>query len=254
MELTSTRRRVCLLTGASGVLGRAFCAAYRHEYDIVAVYRRERPWFPAQDAQVVDPLQGDASDAANDNPIYALRADLLARNEARRVVDCALARYGTVDLLVNAAVSTLWASMIGSPELVDSVQRQFAMAVDIPLRLATLLATQCWQGDARGNRDRNRNIVNVSSVAALRVYQGSGQSVYAASKAAMNHLTAHMASEFTRLGVRVNATAANSFPGIVATQRAVDAVRALDQSDRTGMLVVVDGAADEWRPLDAAAP
>jgi hypothetical protein len=39
----------------------------------------------------------------------------------------------------------------------------------------------------------------------------------------------------------------------VSTQRAVEAIRALDQSDRTGMIVVVDGAADEWRPLDRAA-
>src|SRR5690242_5231563 len=109
-----SERRVCLLTGASGVLGRAFCAAYRHEYDIVAVYRRDRPWLPAQDARVVDPLDHAAAVTENEHPIYALRADLLARGEPRRVVEAALARFGTVDLLVNAAVSTLWAPMLGS--------------------------------------------------------------------------------------------------------------------------------------------
>jgi NAD(P)-dependent dehydrogenase (short-subunit alcohol dehydrogenase family) len=253
MALTQPRR-VCLLTGASGVLGRAFCAAYRDQYDIVAVYRRERPWFPSQDARVVDPLARDEPVAENEHPIYALRADLFVPGEARRVVESTLARFGRLDLLVNAAVSTVWAPMLGSMDLVNSVQRQFAMAVDVPLRLATLAAQLCWQADAQRNRESNRNIVNVSSVAALRVYEGSGQSVYAASKAAMNHLTAHMAAEFAAVGVRVNATAANSFPQLVSVQRAADAVRTLDTSTRTGSLLVVDGEKDEWRELDRAAP
>ncbi len=242
-------KRVCLLTGASGVLGRAFCAAHRHEYDIVTVYRRDRPWFSAQDARIVDPLDRSAAIGENEHPIYALRADLLRSGEPRRVVEAALARFGQIDLLVNAAVSTHWSPMLGSMDLVNSVQRQFTLAVDVPLRLATLAAQLSWQADAAHNRALNRNIVNVSSVAALRVYRDSGQSVYAASKAAMNHLTAHMAVEFDRLGVRVNATAANSFPQLVSVERAVGAVRALDTSTRTGALVVVDGEQDEWREL-----
>ncbi|MEO9139200.1 MAG: SDR family oxidoreductase [Jatrophihabitans sp.] len=243
-------RRVCLFTGASGQLGRAFCAAYRDQYDIVAVYRRERPWFPAQDARLVDPLDPGRAVQENAHPIHALRADLLVPGEALRVVESTLARHGRIDLLVNAAVSTLWAPMLGSLDLANSVQRQFALAVDIPLRLATLIAQLHWQADAGNNRVHNRNVVNVSSVAALRVYPGSGQSVYAASKAAMNHLTAHMAVEFERVGVRVNATAANSFPQLVGVARAAEAIRELDASTRTGELLVVDGEQNEWMRLD----
>lgn len=238
-----------MLTGASGTLGRAFCAAYRHEYDIVAVYRRDRPWFPAQDARIVDPLARTGDIAENEHPIYAVRADLLRAGEPRRVVEAALARFNRIDLLVNGAASTLWSPMLASMELVNSVQRQFGMAVDVPLRLATLAAQLCWQADARHNRTHNRNIVNVSSTAALQLYPDSGQSVYAAAKAAMNHLTAHMALEFDPLGVRVNATAANSFPQIVSVQRAVSAIHSLDASNRTGALVVVDGEQDEWQDL-----
>jgi NAD(P)-dependent dehydrogenase (short-subunit alcohol dehydrogenase family) len=248
----SEDRRVCLLTGASGLLGRAFCAAYRDRYDIVAVYRRDRPWFPSQDARVVDPLSPTTPAAENEHPIYALRADLLTPGGPRHVVEATLARYGRIDLIVNAAVSPVWAPMLGSTELADSVRPQFALAVEVPLRLATLAAQLSWQADAARNRERNRNIVNVSSVAALRVYRGSGQSVYAASKAAMNQLTAHMAVEFEPVGVRVNATAANSFPQLVSVARAADAIRTLDTSSRTGELLVVDGDQDEWRRLDPA--
>lgn len=251
MEMTEPRR-VCLFTGASGQLGRAFCAAYRNSYDIVAVYRRERPWFPAQDARVVDPLHPARAQSENEGAIYALQSDLLAPGEPRRVVETALARYGRIDLLVNAAVAPVWAPMLGSSELLDTVRQQFALAVDIPLRLATLAAQLSWQSDAARNRERNRNVVNVSSVAALRVYRGSGQSVYAASKAAMNHLTAHMAAEFEPLGVRVNATAANSFPQLVTAARAAKAIHTLDNSTRTGELVVIDADEDQWCRLDEA--
>lgn len=249
--MTDQPPKVCLITGASGLLGRNFCARYRDTYQIAAVYRRERPWLPAQDASVVDPLDSTAGSAENTHPIYAIQADLMQPGQARRVVEMTLAHYGRIDLLVNAAVSTSWAPMLdGTTRLVDSVSAQFAMAVDIPLRIATHASHLFWQQEAHLNRELGRNIVNVSSVAALRVYQGSGQSIYAASKAAMDHLTAHMAVEFGRLGVRVNATAANSFPQIVSVDRAVDAIRSLDVSDRTGQLLIVDSEQDLWHPLD----
>lgn len=246
-----SERRVCLLTGASGLLGRTFCATYRDRYDIVAVCRRERPWFPAQDARVVDPLDPARDVGENAHPIFALRADLLRRGEPRRVVETTLARFGQLDLVVNAAMATVWSPMLASYDLVNSTAAQFALAVDVPLRLATIAASLSWQADAARNRERNRNVVNVSSVAAMRVYRGSGQSVYAAAKAAMNQLTAHMAVEFAAVGVRVNAMAANSFPQLVSTQRAADAIHALDASERTGALLVVDGEQDEWRDLDS---
>lgn len=251
--MTDQPEKVCLITGASGLLGRTFCARYREQYRIAAVYRRERPWLPSQDAAVIDPLDPAADSAENTHPIYAIQADLMQPGQAPRVVEMTLAHYGRIDLLVNAAVTSQWAPMLdGTTRLVDSVSAQFAMAVDIPLRLATHASHLFWQQEAHRNRELGRNVVNVSSVAALRVYQGSGQSIYAASKAAMDHLTAHMAVEFGRVGIRVNATAANSFPQIVSVDRAVDAIHALDTSDRTGQLLIVDGEQDEWHPLDAS--
>jgi NAD(P)-dependent dehydrogenase (short-subunit alcohol dehydrogenase family) len=253
MVLTSNTKRVCLLTGASGQLGRAFCAAYRSEYDIAAVYHRNRPWFPSQDATTVDPLDPRSDRDENAHPLYTLRADLLAPGEPRRVIQSTLARYGRIDLIVHAAVSSVWQPMLVSHELANSIRTQFAMAVEVPLRLATITAELFWKSQSGDNRALNRNIVNVSSTAALQVYQGSGQSIYAASKAAMNQLSAHMAIEFGALGVRVNAAAPNSFPGYVNVERVVAAIHALDHSEVTGQLVVIDGPRDRWQPLGGRA-
>ena len=68
---------------------------------------------------------------------------------------------------------------------------------------------------------------------------------YAASKAALNQLTGHLAYEFAAVGVRVNATAANSFPSSILVERAARAIASLDEGILNGMIVVVDGAEDE---------
>jgi NAD(P)-dependent dehydrogenase (short-subunit alcohol dehydrogenase family) len=95
------------------------------------------------------------------------------------------------------------------------------------------------------NRQCNRNVVNVSSIAALHIYPSSGQSLYGASKAAFNHVTGYMAQELAPIGIRVNATAPNSFPAIVSTERAALSIRTLDEGADTGTVVVVDGERDE---------
>jgi NAD(P)-dependent dehydrogenase (short-subunit alcohol dehydrogenase family) len=246
------KRRVCLLTGASGRLGSYFCSNFTDEYDIVAVYRYNRPQVAAQDAVWVDPLNPKADLRENDRRIFAVRADLTEERECDRVVELALARYDAIDLLVNGAVSSSWGSMLDSDQLKRSGYSQLITNVLVPLNLAIAVARQAWRGNDEENRLRNRNVVNVSSVAGLRIYAGQGQSIYAASKAALNQLTGHMANEFVPLGVRVNATAANSFPSIVSTARAAEAIVKLDQGTENGTIVVVDGDEDsviQMRPF-----
>ncbi len=246
-------RRVCILTGASGQLGTYFCNQFSDRYDIVAVYRNNRPQVPTHDSRAVDPLdpdgpadKSDPTDApgASRRPVFAVRADVTEERECDRVVELALARYDRVDLVVNAAVYSVWSSMLSSDQLRRSAQYQFTTNVVAPLNMATAVARQFWQGRDPENREQNRNVVNVSSVAGLRIYGGFGQSIYAASKAALNQLTGHMAGEFAPLGVRVNATAPNSFPSIVPTSRAADAIVRLDEGSENGVIVVVDGAED----------
>jgi NAD(P)-dependent dehydrogenase (short-subunit alcohol dehydrogenase family) len=241
---TDTVRRVCIFAGASGRLGSYFCANFADRYDIVAVYRRNRPLVASHDAALVDPLSPEREVDENRRQVFAVQADLTEERECDRVVELALARFDRVDLVVNAAVSTTWGSMIASDHLRRSGQSQFLTNVLVPLNLATAAVRQAWQGRDEENRLNNRNVVNVSSVAGLRIYTNQGQSIYAASKAALNQLTGHMSDEFAAVGVRVNATAPNSFPSIVPTSRAADAIVRLDDGNDNGTIVVVDGEED----------
>ena len=237
-------RRVCLLTGAGGTLGDAFCRAYAASYDIVAVCRRRAPGVPSQHEWFVDPLDPDAAIPDNEARVFVVYADLEKQGEVERVVDIALARFDDVDLLVNNAAYTFLhpQGVVDGDVVLDSVERHFAVNVAIPLRLATRLAQRSWLHRDLRNRERNRNVVNVSSLSASRVYPG-GQAVYASSKAALNHLTRHLAAEFGEFGVRVNALAPNTFPSIVSTETVADAIVRLDAESVTGRVLVVDADA-----------
>jgi NAD(P)-dependent dehydrogenase (short-subunit alcohol dehydrogenase family) len=237
-------RRVCLFAGAGGLLGTAFCARFSEEYDIAAIYRRRRPQVPAQDFFPVDPLDPNASNGGV-RSVFAIHGDISTQDGCDRIVDATLSRFNRIDLLVNAAVAPTWAPMLGTERLLNNAQEQMMTNVIAPLRLSTAVARAFWQGRDLDNRSFNRNVVNVSSVAGLRIYAGFGQSLYAASKAALNQLTGHMADEFTSIGVRVNATAPNSFPALVSVDRAASAIKTLDDGTSNSTIVVVDGEEDE---------
>lgn len=247
-------RRVCLLTGAAGTLGTYFCTHFAKRYDIAAVYRRHRPPVACHDQLAIDPLAPSQPLLENDYPVFALQADLNHDADCERVVDSTLSRFGQIDLLVNAAAAPTWAPMLGTDRLLASANEQMATNAIAPLRLASVVARRFWQNRDEENRSRSRNVVNVSSVAGLRLYPGSGQSIYAASKAALNQLTGHMAQEFAPTGVRVNATAPNSFPSLISIERAARAIIALDEGSLNGAIVVVDGEEDEVTELRPFVP
>jgi NAD(P)-dependent dehydrogenase (short-subunit alcohol dehydrogenase family) len=230
-------KRVCLLTGASGTLGTAFCRAHADRYNIVAVYRTRPPAVVSQLQRVVDPLAPGGDLPENEHPVFAVRADLTQEADLTRVVEVALARFDRIDVVIHAAVGWRFGSILGG--IGDSAEEQLRMNVIVPLKLATLVAHQFWQRDDAANRAANRSWINVSSASASRVYGGRGQSVYAASKAAMNTLTRHMADEFDVIGVRVNAIAPDGFPRVVSTGSVVDGLRELDEGRMTGRVLSV---------------
>lgn len=240
-----TGRRVCLLTGAGGRLGNAFCRAYASDYDIVAVCRRRAPDVPSQHEAYVDPLRPHAGLPENRDRVFTVHADLEQPGQLERVVDVALARYGRVDLLVNNAAYSRWhpAGLIdGDPAMTD-FDRHFTVNAGIPMRLAVRLGRQFWMHRGADNRAHNRNVVNVSSLAGSRLFAGSGQGAYAASKAALNQLTRHLGAEFAAFGVRVNAVAPDSFPGVVSTESVAHGIVRLDGERVTGQILAIDAGA-----------
>jgi NAD(P)-dependent dehydrogenase (short-subunit alcohol dehydrogenase family) len=234
--------RVCLLTGASGAFGTAFVERYADRYQIVAVHHRTPIRYATQEQAFIDPLAPSTRITENDQAVHGVRADLSEQSEIDRVVEEALEGFGRVDLLVNAAVHRRWSSIL-APAAAADAGRVIDINLLAPLRLAVRLARDFWGRDPADNVSANRNIVNISSTAGLFVYPDLGQALYATSKAALNHLTYHLASELWDLGVRVNALAPDTFPGRIPIEDVLDAVLELDMSDATGEVVPLIAAA-----------
>ena len=241
-------RQIILITGAAGQLGAILCQRFLEKADVAATWFRRRPTVAAQDQQLVDPLDPKRPIDDNARPVFLVRANLANLDRTPYLVERVLAHYGQIDVLVNAAAFTEWSPLLNGGTLLKSFDRSFRVNVRAPLAIASEIAKQYWSAESVGaNAAHNRSVVNISSTAGINLYPGSGQSVYAASKAALNHLTSHMAAEFAELGVRVNALAPNTFPGLVPMDSVVQGVEALvDASDCTGRILVLDESGWSW--------
>jgi ketoreductase RED2 len=151
--------------------------------------------------------EGEAVAASLPDAVY-VQADITIPEDTQRLVDAALDRWGRLDTLVNNAGTT---ALIPHHDLeaasVDVWRRIFEVNVfgTWAMTVAALPALQ----EARGS------VVNVASIAGLRP---TGSSIpYAASKAALNHMTVLLA-KVVGPGVRVNAVA----PGLIDTPWTAD--------------------------------
>jgi NAD(P)-dependent dehydrogenase (short-subunit alcohol dehydrogenase family) len=234
-------KQVCLLTGASGTLGTAFIERHATTYDIIGVHNNRPLLWATSDGQCfVDPLDASATLAANELAVRAIRADLSHLDGVRAVVDEVAADVGRVDVLINCIGGGAWTHLL-TPGALERVAHVFQINALAPLQLTIAVAERFWRSDVSSNLENNRNVVNISSTAGLVVYPDLGQGLYAGAKAALNHLTYHMASDFWDYGIRVNAVAPNSFPRRVSVNEVLDTVQELVSSQRTGEVVPIFG-------------
>ena len=143
--------------------------------------------------------------ATKDNMLY-VKTDVTSKEQVDAMVAKAVETFGTVDVMVNNAginIPRLLVDEAGQFELDDNVWDKV-----MNVNLKGLF--YCSQATARIMKAKKSGvIVNMSSECGL---EGSeGQSVYAASKAAVNALTRSWAKELGKFGVRVVGIA----PGIL---------------------------------------
>jgi NAD(P)-dependent dehydrogenase (short-subunit alcohol dehydrogenase family) len=223
-------KRVCLITGASGRLGKALCTSLRSNYEVIAAYNQNQP---AISSQLRKCLQ-TPDDLGN---VFCIQADLTKREDIHRLVEVALARFQRIDVLINAAsdlrfhgrVTELWqADAYASPQLdINCVA---------PMLLSSAIFSGFWRDQREENQRWNRCIVNVSSMSGLYAYPEAGQAFYAASKAALNMLTLYQSLELAHYSVRVNAVCPGRFRSSVEIEPIVTKIRSLLLGDDTGLI------------------
>jgi NAD(P)-dependent dehydrogenase (short-subunit alcohol dehydrogenase family) len=188
-------RRTLLLTGASRGIGHATVKRFSAAgWRVITCSRHPFPENCPWEAGPEDHIQVDLADAEDtESAVAEIR---------RRLPD------GQLHALVNNAAISPKADggkRLGSIETtLDTWRHVFRVNFFAPIMLARGLIDEL--AATKGS------VVNVTSIAGSRVHPFAG-TAYATSKAALAALTREMASDFGRLGIRVNAIA----PGEIDT-------------------------------------
>lgn len=140
------------------------------------------------------------------------RTDVTSEADVMAALDAAIARFGGVHGVVNAAGVCPAAKVLGKqgPHALDLFDRTVRVNLVGTFNVIRLAAARMAQNAPDGNGERGV-VINTASIAA---YEGQiGQAAYAASKGGIVALTLPLAREFATLGIRVVTIA----PGIFDT-------------------------------------
>jgi NAD(P)-dependent dehydrogenase (short-subunit alcohol dehydrogenase family) len=185
--------RIVIVTGASSGFGRAAAIRVAEEGASVVIADLDEAG-GRESATLVEKAGGEAE---------VVVGDIATESGARRLLEATLARFTTIDVLVNNAgiASGLFEDTWDAPE--DKWDRIIRINLK-SVYLCSRAVIPVMLAKGRGS------IINVASIAATRSVGGSP---YAAAKAGILGYTHHVAAELATRGVRVNCVS----PGFMRT-------------------------------------
>jgi len=191
--------KVAIVTGASKGIGRAICVELaKSGYHIVINYR--------SDAQGADETLNRVRAAGTDGEIMPF--DVSDFEATQQAVEDILARYETIDVLVNNAGIAADALFIMMP------RRDWDRVISTSLNGFYNMTKPILEKMILQKRGAVVSIASVSAFVGNR-----GQANYSAAKAGLVGASRAVAAEVARLGIRVNVVA----PGLIETEMIKDA-------------------------------
>ncbi|MGN0049830.1 MAG: SDR family oxidoreductase [Prevotella sp.] len=224
-ELFNIKGYVVVITGGTGVLGRAIAKYLALNGAKVIILGRKE--------EVGQEIVADIKAAGGECEF--LKTDVMNQEVVQQNCDYIVEKYGRIDTLLNAAGGNMKGATIApNQNFFDLEAKQFQTVLDLNLT-GTVIPTQVFLKPmvAQGKG----SIINFSSMAAFRpMTRVCG---YAAAKAGISNFTAFMATECAKKfgeGIRVNAIAPGFFiteqnralltnPDGTFTQRGQDVIR-----------------------------
>jgi NAD(P)-dependent dehydrogenase (short-subunit alcohol dehydrogenase family) len=176
-------KRVILVIGGSGVLGKAFCAAQKEETLIVNVSRKNI----VTGKNVVN-YTFDVTKPPT--PLFNHLKELLPR----------------VDVLINMAYTTAFSTIENFEE--QSFLKEMYIDVGVPIVFAKQCTEFFWKSSsAQENRHLRRTVINVSSGAGFGKTSRPELATYSAAKSALNVITTYLHDYLSYFGVSAHIVA-----------------------------------------------
>lgn len=186
--------KIAVVTGASKGIGRE-CALRLAKDGMTVVVNYSHS--DAEAAKTVEEIKAAGGDAV------AYKADVSDLNQVKDMFKFVSDTYGRVDILVNNA------GIVRDEYLLMLTQENLDKCLDLNIKGYFYCAQQAA---LKMFSQKSGVIVNMSSVSSKMAL--AGQSVYSATKGAVNSMTQTMAKELARKKIRVNAVC----PGFVQTE------------------------------------
>lgn len=182
-------RRIAVVTGAAGDIGRAIAKRLADSHDFVVLLDLDG-----------ESVQKAARSLGDTDRFLAVTCDVTQEEDLDRVA-AEIAKHGLVHTLVNNAGAARAVSL-GDTDA-DIWRRDNALNLEAPFL--------CFRAFEAALKESQGALVNISSVNGMAVF---GHPAYSAAKAGLIHLTKLIAVEYGKFGIRANAVA----PGTVRTQ------------------------------------
>ncbi len=224
-KLFNIKDNVVVITGGTGVLGRAIAKYLAQEGAKVIILGRKE--------EVGQAIVSEIQQAGG--VCEFMKTDVMNQAVVQQNCDDILAKYGRIDTLLNAAGGNMPGATIAPDKtFFDLDPAQFQTVLNLNLT-GTVIPTQVFLKPMV--KQGKGSIINFSSMAAFRpMTRVCG---YAAAKAGISNFTAYMATECAKKfgeGIRVNAIAPGFFiteqnralltnPDGTYTQRGQDVIR-----------------------------
>jgi len=187
-------RKIILIAGGTGGLGRAVTSAFLEEgATVVVTYRNLPEWEKFKSAA-----------SANSLPLDGYEADVTDEAAVRQLVEKILSKHSRLDAMVNTV-----GGYAGGLKLWEMETRVFEQMLNLNLRSGYALSRAAVSAMLKQGRG---SIVNIAAKAAFD--HAAGASAYAASKAAAVAMMDSLAADVKGTGVRVNTI----LPSIIDTE------------------------------------
>ena len=189
LDIFGLKGRVALIAGGGGAIGAALAEGLAGAGAKVAVAGRTADALEA----TVERVRAAGTDG------LAIPADMTSEADCDRMVEETLARFGQIDVLVNAVGG-------GAGKVLHPAEQYPRSDWDWIMELNVRSTVVPTQAVARTMIERGRGgrILNISSVRA-NLGINSGYSAYVAAKGAISSLTRQWATEWAKHGIHVNA-------------------------------------------------